>query len=353
MMSFKGFWSAAKSQFIGFALILLFIFGMVLVQSEILYAMILGGLMMAISAFAALYIYFYHYLLKFQNYVVVELLVRDGARDKRFLRFMIHVDDIHGTTIKEQDLLSGGEAGQLARQLDVIGQMYRNQIANYLAQLGEPKLYWIRFTGREFLEKDGEECDLVLGLTAPLLEHDDPVENVVYIGGFPAKVRSIYLEGILLSRAIINRVEPTPRRRIMSLLSGSREPYYLIREEIPVILITGSSKIAERQYAGIFNIPVYASAPNAMKELAEIRDKSVDYYIDLRAETEKVLHRYVHALREKLAEGLPMEVLISGMRAYTEEEVKAEKRSRIPLIILAAIAALLLTVIAIIQFGGV
>ena len=315
----------------------------------------IGAAMILAGGGIFVYVFIYHRYFRFMDYIFLELLVRTGGREKKFIRLAVPVDEIEGVPIKETDLMREGEMGQLARQLDAIGQAYLTQLTNYLTQLGEPKLYWYKIRGLDMLEDVGQEKEMIFGTTVPLLQHDDPVASEIFVMGYPAKVKQIFLEGILLSRAVINRIEVTPTRRILGFLKREEKPYYLIQDEIPVILIDGSCHIAQKRYLGIFNLPVWTSHRRAIEELAEIRDKSVEHYIDTRSEAEKLLLRQNQALRNLVSEGFAEEMIVRGYKVLTEQEEKRERMSRLPIILLIALAAFLLTLTILTHFpiGGV
>ena len=306
------------------------------------------------------YFFIYHRYFRFQNYIFLELLVRTGAREERSIRLAVREDEIEGYPIKETDIARGDEIGVLARQIDAIGAAYRKQIQAFLAQTGERKLYWIKVRGIDMLDNIGEEKEIVFGTTVPLLQHGTPIVDDIFVMNYPAKVRRMFLEGILLSRASIDKIEVTRKRKLLGLFSkvtspqpNGGQPYYLVSTELPVILITGSCHIAEKQYQGVFGIPVWADHEIAVKALQDIRDKAVEHYFDLRSEAEKMLLRYNQALIDTLNRGFPTEVLTRGQKVLYEEEVRRESRSKLGIILLASIAAFLLVLVVFIKFGGV
>jgi len=164
----------------------------------------------------------------------------------------------------------------------------------------------------------------------------------------------------LLSRASIDKIEVTRKRKLLGLFSkvtspqpNGGQPYYLVSSEMTVILITGSCHIAEKQYQGVFGIPVWADHEIAVKALQDIRDKAVEHYFDLRSEAEKMLLRHNLALRDILNRGFPTEVITRGMETFSEEEVRRESRSKIGIILLACVAAFLLVLVLFSWLGGV
>jgi len=321
---------------------------------------VIGGAMVLASIGVTAYFFIYHRYFRFQNYIFLELLVRTGAREERSIRLAVREDEIEGYPLQETDIMRGDEIGVLARQIDAIGAAYRKQIQSFLAQTGEQKLYWIKVRGIDMLDNPGEEKEIVFGTTVPLLQHGTPIVDDIFVMNYPAKVRRMFLEGILLSRASIDRIEVSPKRRLLNLFSKATspqpnggQPYYLVSTEIPVILITGSCHIAEKQYQGVFGIPVWANHEIAVQALQKIRDKAVEHYFDLRSEAEKMLLRHNLALRDILNRGFPTEVLTRGVEALTEEEVRRQSRGKLGIIILASIAAFLLVIVLYTWLGGV
>ena len=318
----------------------------------------IGGAMTLASIAVTCYFFIYHRYFRFQNYIFLELLVRTGAREERSIRLAVREDEIEGHPIKETDIARGDEIGVLARQVDAIGAAYRRQIQAFLAQTGERKLYWIKVRGIDMLDNPGEEKEIVFGTTVPLLQHGTPIVDDIFVMNYPAKVRRMFLEGILLSRASIDRIEVTRKRKLLGLFSKLKpqpnggQPYYLVSTELPVILITGSCHIAEKQYQGVFGIPVWADHKIAVQALQEIRDKAVEHYFDLRSEAEKMLLRHNLALRDILNRGFPTEVITRGMETFSEEEVRRESRSKIGIILLASVAAFLLVLVLFSWLGG-
>lgn len=320
---------------------------------------IIGLAMVLASMGVAGYFFIYHRYFRFQNYIFLELLVRTGAREERSIRLAVREDEIEGYPIQETDLLRKDEVGVLARQLDAIGAAYRRQIQNLLAQTGERKLYWIKIRGIDMLENVGEEKEIVIGTTVPLLQHGTPIVDDIFVMNYPAKVRRLFMEGILLSRAAIDRIEVSPKRRLLSIFSriasprpNGGQPYYLVSTELPVILITGSCHIAQKQYQGVFGLPVWSDHKIAVQALQEIRDKAVEHYFDLRSEAEKMLLRHNIALRDILNRGFPTEIITRGVQALTEEETRRESRSRLGTILLASVAAFLLILVLFMWLRG-